>query len=58
MTGVKETTFNPIPENHAVYKKLYSLYKQLHDSFGIAGHCQGLDNVMKDLLKIKTKANS
>jgi L-ribulokinase len=32
MTGAS-TTFQPIQENNEAYKKLYSLYKQLHDGF-------------------------
>jgi L-ribulokinase len=56
MTGVKDVVYKPIPENHAVYKKLYVLYKQLHDSFGLADRPASLANVMKDLLKIKEEA--
>ena len=40
-------------ENHQVYQKLYSLYKQLHDAFGLQGWSGKLANVMKELLKIK-----
>jgi L-ribulokinase len=58
MCGVKEKTFKPIPENQKVYKQLYSLYKQLHDAFGIAGSSAQLANVMKQLLQIKDKANA
>jgi len=53
MCGVKPTTFKPVAENHAIYTRLYGLYKQLHDAFGIAGCQAGLANVMKDLLSIK-----
>jgi L-ribulokinase len=56
MTGVKDVIYKPIPENHAVYQKLYALYKQLHDGFGLAGHTASLSNVMKDLLQIKEAA--
>ena len=56
MTGVKEVVYKPIPENHAVYQKLYALYKQLHDGFGLADNTACLSNVMKDLLEIKEKA--
>jgi L-ribulokinase len=58
MCGVKETTFKPIPENQKVYKQLYSLYRQLHDAFGVADYSGKLSNVMKDLLEIKDKANA
>ena len=49
MCGIKKTTYKPITENHAVYKKLYALYKQIHDAFG-SGTQAG---VMKELLNIK-----
>ncbi len=58
MCGVKDTTFKPIAENHEVYKKLYKLYKQLHDGFGLKGHSAPMANVMKELLEIKEKANA
>jgi L-ribulokinase len=57
MCGLKPTTFKPNKANHKVYQQLYRLYKQLHDSFGVAGHTENLNNVMKDLLAIKEKAN-
>jgi L-ribulokinase len=52
MCGVKDKVFKPIPENHAIYKKLFKLYMQLHDGFGIPGAVD-MYNVMKDLLTIK-----
>jgi L-ribulokinase len=58
MCGVKETTFRPIAENHEVYSRLYALYKQLHDAFGLESFPGKLANVMKDLLDIKDKANA
>jgi L-ribulokinase len=58
MSGVKEQLFIPNPEDHKVYQKLYALYKQLHDSFGIKGQTADLSYIMKDLLKIKEGANS
>ena len=39
MTGVKDRVYEPIPENVAVYKRLYALYKQLHDAFGTEENC-------------------
>jgi L-ribulokinase len=53
MCGIKETSFKPIPENHKVYQKLYALYKQLHDAFGVQDWSGKLANVMKELLNIK-----
>ena len=58
MCGVKETTFKPIPENHEVYQNLYSLYRQLHDAFGVGGQQSDLSNVMKELLAIKDKVST
>jgi L-ribulokinase len=49
MCGIKKTTYKPVPENHIVYKKLYALYKQLHDAFGLGSQA----GVMKELLNIK-----
>jgi L-ribulokinase len=57
MTGVKEKSYRPIPENVKVYEKLFALYSQLHDGFGIEGS-SNLANVMKDLLDIKEAANA
>ena len=54
MTGT-DKTYKPIEENHAVYKKLYQLYKQLHDSFGTRERQSSLYNVMKDLLDIRDR---
>ena len=53
MTGVQANQYVPIPANVAVYERLYRLYRQLHDAFGIAGHTADLSNVMKDLLAIR-----
>jgi len=58
MCGIKDTTFKPIPENHAVYRRLYGLYRQLHDGFGLQGQPLAMGNVMKELLEIKEKANA
>ncbi|AQQ08464.1 Ribulokinase [Sedimentisphaera cyanobacteriorum] len=55
MTGVREQAYKPNPENGRVYQKLYGLYCQIHDQFGI-GQGGDLGNVMKDLLEIKEKA--
>ena len=53
MCGVKNTAYKPVPENHKVYRKLYVLYKQLHDAFGLQTWSGKLANVMKELLNIK-----
>ena len=56
MTGVKETTYTPIPANVAVYRDLYAIYKKLHDAFGTAGFSGSLAGVMKDLIRIRERA--
>jgi L-ribulokinase len=52
MTGTTKV-YNPISENVEVYKKLYSLYKQMHDAFGTKGWNGNMYNVMKELLNIR-----
>jgi L-ribulokinase len=54
MTGLKKTVYHPNPKAHATYRRLYSLYRRLHDAFGMR---EGeLYPVMKDLLDIRTAA--
>jgi L-ribulokinase len=53
MTGVKDIVYTPIAGNQAVYAKLYKLYRQLHDGFGVCENSIGMANVMKELLEIK-----
>lgn len=53
MTGVQDRQFQPIPENVAVYNRLYTLYESLHNAFGVDGHSEELFNVMKDLLELR-----
>ncbi len=45
---VKDVTYSPKPENSAIYDKLYSEYKRLHDLFGRGG-----DNALKCLKNIR-----
>jgi len=52
MTGTGKV-YRPIAENHDVYKKLYLLYRQLHDAFGTKTWSGKMYNVMKDLLDIR-----
>ncbi|MGB2808833.1 MAG: ribulokinase [Sedimentisphaerales bacterium] len=53
MCGIKDVTYKPILENNTAYQKLYALYMQLHDAFGLRDSSGKLANVMKDLLNIK-----
>ncbi len=53
MSALRDETFVPDMEHHAVYTRLFALYKMLHDSFGTRHHSGNLFPVMKDLLDIK-----
>jgi L-ribulokinase len=55
MTGTSKTYY-PVPENNLVYKKIYLLYKQLHDAFGTKEWNGNLSNVMKQMLEIRDEA--
>ncbi len=48
-----EKVYQPHPENVIIYRKLYDIYKKLHDSFGIKGTQMELYSVMKELIAIK-----
>jgi L-ribulokinase len=56
MTGLKPRVFKPNPKAHAVYRRLYKLYRQLHDAFGTPGWKGNLHGVMKELIEIRTQA--
>jgi L-ribulokinase len=56
MTGLKKKSYTPEPAAHAVYKKLYGLYRDLHDAFGTRDWQGNLHHVMKDLLAIRRQA--
>ncbi|MDR1962260.1 MAG: ribulokinase [Planctomycetaceae bacterium] len=55
MTGIKEKMYFPNPKSVTVYKQLYKLYHDLHDSFGLKEYSQGLYHVMKELINIREK---
>ncbi len=57
MCGIKEVTYKPDPGNHAIYRRIYTLYRQLHDAFGTQTFSGRLANVMKELLNIKDEVN-
>jgi L-ribulokinase len=53
MCGIKDLSYEPNPENHAVYGELYKLYSLLHNAFGRMDQPGRLFDVMKALLKIR-----
>jgi len=50
MGKLKDEVFTPIPENQAIYDKLFAEYVLLHDYFG-----RGENDVMKRLRKIRNE---
>jgi len=51
MARVLDESYKPIPENVAIYEKLFQEYSKLHDYFG-----RGQNDVMKNLKSIKVEA--
>lgn len=58
MTGVKRKVFTPDAMNRKTYKKLFSLYMDLHDAFGKSRWRGELHHVMKELLDLRDKVRS
>lgn len=57
MTGVREVSYKPIPENAEVYDRLFKIYKTLYDAFGGVSNSD-MGGIMKELLKIKEERKS
>jgi L-ribulokinase len=58
MTGVKLTGFEPSEENVRVYKRLYAVYRQLHDAFAGSHRDAPLASTMKELIAIRNRTCS
>ncbi len=56
MAGLKDITYVPKPENVKIYQELYTLYRQLHDGFGVKNSNIDLFPVMKRLIEIRSAA--
>jgi L-ribulokinase len=56
MTGLKEVSYRPVPENQERYQRLFALYMSLHDAFGGVTKSADLSHVMKTLMSIKSDA--
>ena len=56
MTSLDPKVFTPDPTSRAVYDRLYSLYRRVHDAFGVGGHSDDLSDIMKKLLAIRDEA--
>jgi L-ribulokinase len=50
---IRETIYMPDRRRHAVYARLYGLYRQLHDAFGTATWSGRVNHVMKELIAIR-----
>ena len=50
---LREKVYMPNDDNVAVYKVLYTLYKELHDSFGTQQWQGNLSSIMKELIDIR-----
>ena len=53
MTSIMDKQYAPIPENAAVYDRLFGIYKRLHDVFGTKDYAENQFDVMKDLIAIR-----
>ena len=52
---MREVQYQPIPDNEAVYREIYALYKTLHDGFGLPGSTSDFSGVMKELIAIRQR---
>jgi L-ribulokinase len=55
MTGLKPKIYQPNVRAHEIYKKLYPLYRTLHDAFGTKEWNGNLFDVMKQLIEIRSR---
>ena len=53
MSGVKPEVYYPDKENSRIYERIFKLYQQLHDIFGMRQYFSNLYHVMKELIEIK-----
>jgi L-ribulokinase len=56
MTGLKPREFKPNSQAHAVYRRLYALYRKVHDAFGLPQANDSLYSVMKELIELRNQA--
>jgi L-ribulokinase len=58
MTSTRDTVYEPDPDRHETYNRLFALYRRVHDAFGVQGTEDDLYDVMKTLLDIRDEARS
>jgi len=56
MTGLKKRVYEPDPARHALYERLFALYRELHDVFGTTASARNLGHVMKELVALRKEA--
>jgi len=57
MVGIGKE-YLPVKTSHQTYRRLYALYRQLHDAFGTEKWSGGMYNLMKELLDIRDSVRS
>jgi L-ribulokinase len=55
MTGFRNQVFRPDARNVPIYRELYPLFRDVHDSFGVQNAQRDLYSVMKKLIGIRTR---
>ncbi len=58
MCAPPATTYRPRPDAVTIYRRLYTLYGQLHDAFGGRGAPIALGGLMKELIAIRQQARA
>jgi len=51
----KKVVYKPDKKNRGVYDRIYRLYKEVHDAFGVRTANKNLYHIMKELLKIQNE---
>ena len=58
MIGEVEIAYTPIPDNVAIYNRLFDLYTNLHDLFGTSSYSNNQYKLMKELILIREQVRN
>ena len=58
MTATRDRSYTPDPDAAAVYGELFTLYRRLHDAFGVSGTTAELADVMPSLIDLRQRARA
>jgi L-ribulokinase len=58
MTAVRDTRYEPDAAAHAVYDRLFALYKRMHDIYGVEACSDSLYDLMKEVQNIRDEARN